>query len=79
LGLGTLFASLSVLVYQGALTLAAGVASGLLSEPMVAQMSACGGLLLVALGLGLLEIKDLRAGNLLPALLLGPLLLAVVS
>ena len=79
LGVGTLFAALSVLAYQGVLTLAAGLASQVLTEPMVAQMTASGGILLVALGIGLLKIKEIRTANLLPALILAPLLLALTG
>ena len=79
LGVGTLFAALTVLVYQGLLTLGAGLASQVLSEAMVAQMTAVGGILLVGLGLGLLRIKEIRVANLLPALLLAPLLVALAG
>jgi uncharacterized membrane protein YqgA involved in biofilm formation len=79
LGVGTLFAALSVLAYQGLLTLAAGLASAVLTEPMVAQMTASGGVLLLALGIGLLGIKEIRTANLLPALVLAPLLLALTG
>jgi uncharacterized membrane protein YqgA involved in biofilm formation len=79
LGPGTLFAALSVLVYQGILTLGAGAASQLLSELMVAQMTASGGVLLVGLGMGLLRIKEIRTANLLPALVLAPLLVTLVQ
>ncbi len=79
LGPGVLGAALTVLVYQGALTLGAGWASAALSDPMIAEMTATGGVLMLALGLGLLEIKRIRTGNLLPALLIAPLIVALTN
>jgi uncharacterized membrane protein YqgA involved in biofilm formation len=79
LGPGAIFAALTVLIYQGALTLGAGWASTLLTDPMIAEMTATGGVLMLALGLGLLEIKQIRAGNLLPALVVAPAIVAVVK
>jgi len=77
LGPGVIFSALTVLVYQGALTLGAGWASVVLTDPMIAEMTATGGVLMLALGLGLLEIKQIRAGNLLPAIVLAPVIVAV--
>ncbi|MBL7063102.1 MAG: DUF554 domain-containing protein [Anaerolineae bacterium] len=79
LGPGVIFAALTVLVYQGALTLGAGWASAVLTDPMVAEMTATGGVLMLALGLGLLEIKQIRAGNLLPAIVVAPAIVAVIE
>ncbi len=79
LGSGVLFSALTVLVYQGALTLGAGWASAVLTDPMVAEMSATGGALMLALGLGLLDIKQIRAGNLLPAIAIAPIIVAIVK
>jgi uncharacterized membrane protein YqgA involved in biofilm formation len=73
------FAALTVLVYQGALTLGAGWASRVLTDAMVAEMTATGGVVMLALGLGLLGIKRIRAGNLLPALIIAPIIVAVIS
>jgi len=79
LGPGVLFSALTVLVYQGALTLSAGWASTVLTDPMTAEMTATGGVLMLALGLGLLEIRRIRAGNLLPAIVIAPIIVAVVK
>jgi hypothetical protein len=79
LGRGVIFSALTVLVYQGALTLGAGWASVWLTDPIIAEMTATGGVLMLGLGLGLLEIKRIRAGNLLPALLVAPLIVAVLA
>ncbi len=74
LGPGVIFAALTVLVYQGALTLGAEWASAMLTDPMIAEMTATGGVLMLALGLGLLKIKQIRAGNLLPAIFVAPII-----
>jgi uncharacterized membrane protein YqgA involved in biofilm formation len=79
MGPGVLFSALTVLVYQGALTLGAGWASALLTDPMIAEMTATGGVLMLALGMGLLQIKQIRAGNLLPAIVAAPVIVAVAD
>jgi len=80
LGLGVLFSIVVILVYQGGLTLLAATAQSILTDAMVAEMTAVGGILLVGLAISsLLEIKRIRAGNLLPALLVTPLLVWIVS
>lgn len=79
LGPGVIASALTVLVYQGALTLGAGWVSVLLTDPMIAEMSATGGVLMIALGLGLLEIKRIRTGNLLPGLFIAPIIVAIVA
>jgi hypothetical protein len=80
LGVGVLFSVLVVLVYQGGLTLLAAQAEAFLSEAMVAEMSAVGGVLLVGLAVGsLLELKPIRTGNLLPALVIAPLIVAALA
>ena len=68
LGIGVLFSALSVFLYQGAITLAASTLKPFLIPGVVAQMSAVGGLLILAIGINLLEIKKLKIGNMLPAI-----------
>ena len=80
LGAGVLFSTIVVLVYQGGISLLATQAQAILSEAMIAEMTAVGGILLVGLAIGsLLDIKPIRTGNLLPALFFAPLLVWVVS
>ncbi|MFN0074689.1 MAG: DUF554 domain-containing protein [Chloroflexota bacterium] len=74
LGIGVVFSAVTVLVYQGALTLLASVARDWLSEPMVREMTAAGGILIMGIGLRLLEVKPVPVGNLLPAIIIAPLL-----
>ena len=67
LGIGVLFSALPVALYQGGITIAAESAKSLLTETVVVEMNAVGGLLIVAIGLDLLGIKRLPVGNMLPA------------
>lgn len=76
LGLGVIFSALVVLTYQGAITLLASYAQSLLTTTMITEMTATGGLLIFAIGLGLLQVKSIRVANLLPAIFLAPLLTA---
>jgi uncharacterized membrane protein YqgA involved in biofilm formation len=70
LGIGVLFSAGSVLLYQGVITLGAASLKQFLVPEIVSQMSAVGGLLIVAIGLGLLEIRKVKVGNMLPAIFL---------
>jgi uncharacterized membrane protein YqgA involved in biofilm formation len=79
MGPGVIFAGLTVLVYQGGLTLGAGWVSKVLTEAMIAEMTATGGVLMLAIGLQLLELKRIRTGNLLPGLVVAPLIVALVG
>ena len=78
LGIGVLFSSLAVLSYQGGITLLAVYLKPFLTPPVVMQMSAVGGLLILAIGLNILSITKLRIGNMLPGLFI-PLIYDVAS
>jgi uncharacterized membrane protein YqgA involved in biofilm formation len=81
LGWGVLLAIITILIYQGGLSLGAhAIAPLLTSNPeTITELTATGGLILVAVGLKLLKIRDLRVANYLPALVVAPLLVAGVS
>jgi uncharacterized membrane protein YqgA involved in biofilm formation len=73
-GFGVLLSALVVLVYQGLLTLLARPLRPLASDTdLFAEVSGSGGVMLMAIGLGLLEIRSLPVANYLPALVLAPL------
>lgn len=77
LGIGVAFAAIPVLVYQGAISLAAmglGTALGAVSRetPWVIEMSATGGVLIMGISMILLNLKQVRVANLLPAVLIAP-------
>jgi len=67
-GIGVLFSSISVFVYQGVITLTASLMRPFLIPPVINQMSGVGGLLIMAIGFNLLEIKTIKVGNMLPAI-----------
>jgi len=69
MGIGVLVSALPVLLYQGAITMAAGLLQTVLSSQVIAEMSAAGGLLILGIGFNILEIKEIKAGNLLPAII----------
>jgi len=68
MGIGVVFSALPVLLYQGTISLLAKWAASLLSVPVTAEMTATGGLLIVGIGMNILGIKEIRVGNLLPAI-----------
>ncbi len=71
MGVGVLFSGATVLVYQGALTLLAGVVEPFLSAAVVTEMSAVGGIMLIGTGMNIMGLtKDrIRVGNMLPAMI----------
>lgn len=78
LGPGVLFSTLTILVYQGGLSLAARLLGSSLAgisaqTPAVVEMSATGGVLIIGIGLLLLDLKRIRLANFLPAIVLAPL------
>jgi uncharacterized membrane protein YqgA involved in biofilm formation len=79
LGWGVGFSVLTILVYQGGLSLLASAIAGVFSAAMIAAMSAVGGVLILGIGLRLLELREVRVANLIPALLLAPVAVAVIE
>jgi len=74
MGIGVLFSAFPVLIYQGGITLLAQFIKDLLSPEVIKEMTATGGVLILGIALGLLEIKKIKTGNLLPAILVAALL-----
>ena len=72
MGIGVSFAALFVLVFQGALTLLAGLVAPFLSPAVVTEMSAVGGTILIGMGFNMLELSDkrIKVANMLPAIFL---------
>ena len=70
MGIGVGFSALSVLVYQGILTLAAGWLKPVVSETLLKELTGVGGALVVMIGINLLGIAKLKTANFLPSLLL---------
>ncbi len=78
LGVGVMLSALTVLVYQGAITLLAGWAQSILTATMIAELSAAGGLMMIGIAINLLELRRVRVANMLPALVIAPLLVWLV-
>ena len=68
LGPGVALSAVAVLIYQGSITLMAGWLKPLLTDAIITEMSAVGGLLIVGIGLNMLFDKHIAVGNLLPAI-----------
>jgi len=73
-----LLSAVSVAVVQGLLTLLGVVLGSMLPEAHIAALTATGGLLLVGISLRLLRIREIPVGDLLPALIVAPLLTQLV-
>ncbi len=70
LGIGVLFSAITVLIMQGGLTLGGRYIGALTEGVLIDEMSAVGGLMIVAIGLHLLDIRKLPLANLLPGLVI---------
>jgi uncharacterized membrane protein YqgA involved in biofilm formation len=79
LGWGVGFSVLTIAVVQGGLTLGAGAADRFLTERMIDEMTATGGVMILGIGVRLLELKKVRVGSFLPALVVAPVLVALFA
>ncbi len=70
LGIGVIFSALTVLIFQGALTILGSKLSFLLKPEILNELIATGGLIIVGIGIFLLGIKRIKVGNFLPALVI---------
>lgn len=77
-GFGTALTAIAVLAWQGGIYGIARLSSTFISEELIAEVSIVGGVLIAASGLGVLNIKDCKTINLLPALFV-PMLFFVVK
>ena len=68
LGIGVMASAVPILIYQGSIALLGTAVAPLLSETVVTEMSAVGGLLIMAIGVNMLLDKDIKVANLLPAI-----------
>lgn len=78
-GPGVLLSAATVLFYQGGISMGASLISGVMTEPMVAEMTAAGGLMMLGIGLVILNVAAVRVANFLPALVMAPLLLKLMG
>ena len=78
-GIGVIFSAVSVLVYQGGITLLAMMSGAFLTDPMIVSMTLVGNVILVAMGISFMEIKHIKVANMLPALFVPILYFVVVG
>ena len=74
LGIGVLFASIPLLLYQGSLIIFAQLLAPILSDAVILEMTTVGSVLLIGMGLNMLDITDFKMMNFIPAIFL-PILL----
>ncbi len=74
LGIGVAFSALPVFLYQGSIALLATSLAPLLSPAILAEITATGGILILAIGLNLLGLTKIRVGNMLPAVIFAALI-----
>lgn len=77
-GIGVLLSAVSVAVVQGVLTVIGVLLGSILPEPHILALTATGGLMLAGISLRLLRIKDVPVADMLPALVVAPLLTQLV-
>ena len=70
MGIGALFSAIPVFLYQGLITLLASLLVPLLGDTVINAMNAVGGVLILGIGLRMLGLKDIRVGNMVPAVFL---------
>jgi len=80
MGMGVIFSALPLFAYQGSISLLAAQLNSIMSNSMMNEMTATGGILLIGIGISsLLEIKKIRIGSFLPALVVAPLISYILS
>jgi len=80
LGVGVMFSTIIVFVYQGGISLLAAQLNALVTTTMMNELTATGGVILTGLAISsLLEIKKIRVGNMLPGLLVAPVIVLVLA
>lgn len=75
LGAGVAFSALSILLYQGSLTFLSVWLKPLVSEPLLNEITAVGGVLIIMIALNLLSLKKIKTGNFLPAVVMAIVLI----
>ena len=79
MGIGVILSAMPILLYQGSITLLSSFIQPYLTQSMMTEMNAVGGILLIGLGISILGIKEIKVSNLLPALVIPVILLAFID
>ena len=69
MGVGVALSALSVAIYQGTITLLAGSMEAIMSPALLAELTATGGILIIAIGFNMLKLVKIRIANMLPAII----------
>lgn len=77
MGIGVAFSAVPVFLYEGAIALGAGFIKDMLTTEIITEMSAVGSLLIAALGFNFLEIREIKVANMIPAIFLPWLFIAI--
>ena len=72
MGVGVVFSFAPVLIWEGLLTLLAGVVSPILGTEVITELSAVGGVVFIGMGINMTGITDrkINISNLIPALII---------
>lgn len=79
MGIGVIFSALPVLIYQGAISLGAEILKPFFTDSLINNISALGGILIAALGLNILGITKIKVANLLPAIIILPIIIFIFN
>ena len=77
-GIGVMFSVFPVVIYQGIISLAAGSLVEIMSPEFIAELTAVGSIMIIAIGLNMLNVTKIKVANLLPALLVLPLISGLI-
>lgn len=78
LGIGVAFSAIPVFLYQGSITILAQYLQVFLTSDVIKEITATGGVLIIGIGIKMLEIKEIKVGNLLPSVFYALILALVV-
>lgn len=78
MGVGTAFSAIMIFLYQGALTLLAEILQSFVSDLLITEVSACGGAIIVMIGINLLGLKKIKTADFLPSLVIEILFVLLV-
>jgi len=78
-GIGVLFSAFSILIYQGTLTIGASLVSAWLTDTIIMEMSATGGILIAIIGFNMIGIKEIKVANMIPAIFIPWIYFAVIG
>ncbi len=79
LGIGVLFSVITIILFQGGLTLLAYYLGGFFSIDVIDETTAAGGIIIIGLGLVILEIRKLKIADFLPAIFLVPVIVKILQ